>query len=130
MAGVEVEDVATVKVSGGEAELWSTSRNMYKLVQIFMKPMCIMYEVPFQRPLEAPEHSSEYVGEGTHGVICYPSYNTCKIEQPSNLEHDSLGVQNMSGFVELLSPLKDLGAHEYMFCSGMQLRTMYQLLVA
>lgn len=49
--------------------------------------------------------------------------------QLSSLERDRLSMQDMSLFVEFIYALMRLGKHEHMFCSGLQLKVWYEMLV-
>lgn len=95
-----------------------------------MKSVCVVWKVPIQRLLEALEQSDEDTREEVHAVIHTPPYNTRKILELSNLEHDRLSLQNKSHFVGLLSKMVDLDAHGHMRCTAMKFNRGYELLAA
>lgn len=88
-----------------------------------------MYDVAFLRLLEVVEQSSEDMSKGMHAVICSPPYNTHWIAGLSNPGHDRLSLQSIGHFVKLLCILMDLSVHGHIFCSTMQFKIWYKLLV-
>lgn len=58
-----------------------------------------------------------------------PPYNTCWIVKLSNSDHNRLILQDMIHFVQLLSAVMDVGAHGHLFCSLLQFKPWYELLL-
>lgn len=101
---------------------------MNKRLQIDMMSACMVYEVLFQRLLEAVEQTGEDISEGVHAAICDLLYNIRRTAELPNWERDRLSVQDMSHSVELLSALLGLGVHGHMCFSALPVKTWYDLL--
>lgn len=72
MADMKVEEVVAEKASKSNVDLSSAGRNTYEQLKTSMKSVGMMYQVPFQRLLEAVDLSSENIRKGGHAVICDP----------------------------------------------------------
>lgn len=92
--------------------------------------MCQVYEVSIKRLLEVVEHSEEDNSKGVHTEKCVPLYDTRLIAQISNLEHNRVSLQDTNHFVEPLSVVMDLDAHEHLLCSSSLSRKWWDLLVS
>lgn len=99
------------------------------MLQIALQTVSMVYNVPFQRLLEAVEQSSGNNRKGLPAVVCDATYNNSFIVKRSNCEYHRLSLQGMSTFVELNSSLIDLGAHGPLNCFELHFKTWYAVLV-
>lgn len=83
----------------------------------------------FSMLLWAVKQFSKDICEAVQAMICDPPYNAPWIVEFSNFGHHRLSPQDMSDFVKLLSVLVDLGSQGHRFCTALQVRTWYKLLV-
>lgn len=63
-------------------------------MQIAMKSVCMVFEVPFQKLMDAVEQFREDIREGMHALNCSPLYYSSILEL-SNSEHGHLCLQDM-----------------------------------
>lgn len=82
-----------------------------------MKSVGMVYNVRFQKLLEAVEQSGNDISKGVDAVICLSLYKTFRIAELSYSEHDRLGIKDISQFVELLSDLMVLACMSTCFAS-------------
>lgn len=62
-------------------------------------------------------------------MISDPLYNSRLMASLSNLEHDFLGLQHMSHFLEVLSVLIDVVGHDHLSCSALLFKSRYKMIV-
>lgn len=123
MVNVKGMDVVVEEVYGSGPELRSAVKESYKVLKQTMKPLCLVYDVPFEGLLDALEQSGGDIYEGMQAVICDSRHNTRHIAKLSNSVHYLLVLQDMSRFVEVLSVVMDVQAHGHLFCAILLLKT-------
>lgn len=89
-------------VHGNGGEVSSTAMEVYEVLIQYMKLSCLVYDVPFHGVLEAANESGEDIRKSLQALICNPLYNTSRIRELSNSEHDWQGSHDMRRFVEFL----------------------------
>lgn len=94
-----------------------------------MKYVYIVYDVPFQRLLEAADQSCENAVESVHSVICKALYIICSVEELSNSELDRRSLYVMSHFVKFFPASMELGSRGHIFFSAMKFKTCREVLV-
>lgn len=89
MTNVKMEDVVAEMSSKSAFELSSSGRNVNEQLQIAMKYLCTLYEVPVQSLLNAVKQSGEDINEVVHALIFDLPYNSRQIVELSNSEYHS-----------------------------------------
>lgn len=79
--------------------------------------------------LEAVEQLGLGTSEGMQAMVCNQHCIDQWVVELSKLEHDHLGLQDMSPVVKLVCSLMNLAVHGHIFCSALRLRPCYELLV-
>lgn len=69
--------------------------------------MYMVYDVPIQWLPEAMEQSGEDIFEKIQAVVYDPPYINRRIFKLSNLEHDRLGLEDISHFVAIILAERD-----------------------
>lgn len=92
-----------------------------------MMTVCVVYDVLFQRLMEAAEQPAEDIQpaeniiNGVNTQICDPSYKTRQMGELSHFGRDRLNLQDISHLVEWLSQLMDLVCmRQILFCTAVQ----------
>lgn len=129
MGDVKVKDDVADSAGGSIADPGSAGGYAYEELQTAMKCLCMVYDVTFRRLIEVVEQSGEDTCECVHAVIGDSLYNTRRIAELSNSEHDGPGLQEMNNFVEFLFGIYGPGCASNMLCSALLFKTLYELLI-
>lgn len=82
LGDLKMEDAVAEKWSESGVELTSDGRDLYDQLNVSMTSVWMVYDVLFQRLLEAVKQPSKDIYEDLPSVICRLPYNILQIAQP------------------------------------------------
>lgn len=80
-----------------------------------LKSVCLVHDVPFQAKAKSVEGLKEDISARRQAVLCDLLYDTRQNAKLSDLEQNSLYLQNRTYCVSLHSRLMDEGEHDLLF---------------